>query len=99
MSNGSKPSATASRTPVPKADGFSVSDYWHLLRRHWHLLLLFTSLGMSLAVLYWFYTPRIFASTAQILVMRKESQLATTTGQGTSDGESRVSEDMLSTHV
>lgn len=99
MSAGSMRSPEDSLTPAPRFAEFGVGDVWNLLLRHWHVVLLFTSLGILMSSLYWYYIPRTYESSAQVLLMRKNSQLVSSTGQGPADSETKIGEDLLSTHV
>jgi capsular exopolysaccharide synthesis family protein len=78
---------------------FGFADVWNLLLRHWKLISLSVAIGGALAVAYWYCAPRIYESSSQVLIMRKDSQLATKGVPGSTELESNVSEDLLSTHI
>lgn len=67
--------------------------------RHWLLLAGGLVVGWSLGVAYYLLATPQYESSAQILVMRKDPRLATTGVQGAREDESKVSEDMLATHM
>jgi capsular exopolysaccharide synthesis family protein len=94
-------SAQTTRTAI---SSLSVGDigFIELLQvasRHWLLLAGGLLLGWGAAVAYYFLAPAQYESTAQILVMRKDPRLATGGVQGAREEESKVSEDLLATHM
>lgn len=56
-------------------------------------------LGIVAGVAYYLLTAPTYESSAQVLVMRKDPRLATTRNQPSNDSESKVSEDLLATHM
>lgn len=55
--------------------------------------------GWGLAAAYYVTAERQYESTARVLVMQKDPKLATTGAQSANTTESRISEDILATHI
>jgi capsular exopolysaccharide synthesis family protein len=55
-------------------------------------------IGLAAATLFWAFWPAKYESTARVLVMKKDSKLATR-GEGSEQSEQQVDEDLMSTHM
>ncbi len=69
-----------------------------IMRRRWIWIAVSVVLGLGLAGVYFVTTEPTFESSAQVLVMRKDPRLATA-GQTSGETESKISEDLLATHM
>lgn len=99
MLNGTQP-----KTNLVANSGFSVGDFglidiWQIARRHWLIVASSLVMGIGLAVAYFVTATPKYESTAQVLVMRKDPTLPTTGAQASRDDESKVSQDLLATHM
>jgi capsular exopolysaccharide synthesis family protein len=83
-------------TAVARFDVLSLSQ---LCRRRWRWLAGGVLLGACLGIVHYSMAPVRYESTAQILLMRKDSKLAAKGVEGSNETESRVSEDLLATHM
>jgi succinoglycan biosynthesis transport protein ExoP len=70
-----------------------------ILRRRWIWIAVSLMLGIGLAIAYLKVTAPTFESSAQLLVMRKDPRLAAAGVQASNESESKVSEDLLATHI
>lgn len=78
---------------------FELVDVVGILKRRWVSLLLGLAIGVSLGIAYYGLVSRKYESSAQILVMRKDSRMATRGTDSSDQPEAQVSEDLLSTHM
>ena len=74
------------------------ADLLELLKRQWWVVACAVLLSVGGAVGYWYYTPPTYESKAQLLIMAKDSRLATAGVQGRADSGT-VSENALATHM
>jgi succinoglycan biosynthesis transport protein ExoP len=74
------------------------ADLLQLLKRQWWVVACTVLLSVGGAVGYWYYTPPTFESEAQLLIMAKDSRLATAGVSGRGDSGT-VSENALATHM
>jgi len=81
---------------VARFDGV---DLMHTIRRRWRWLAGGMGVGGILAVAFYLAAPVKYESSAQILLMQKDSKLAAKGVESKSESESRVSEDLLATHM
>ncbi|HEY5315002.1 MAG TPA: polysaccharide biosynthesis tyrosine autokinase [Pirellulales bacterium] len=79
--------------------GMGLPDLLRILNRRRTLLMLCFACGIGLGVLYYTVAKYKYESSAQILVMKKDSNLAARGMEGRNEVESRVSEDLLATHM
>src|SRR5687768_10884504 len=94
MPNSPQPAARSGLFPTE----LSIADFLAIARRRWKWIFFLVLVGIGAATAYFKTTPPTYESQAQVLVMRKDPRLATTTGvQGESDA--KISEDLLATHV
>ena len=79
--------------------GMGLPDLLRLVNRRRNLILY--SLGICLigAMGYYLFSETKYESSVQLLVMKKDSKLAARGAEGASEEDSRVSEDLLSTHM
>jgi len=77
----------------------SYLNVWQVLRRRWILMVLWLTVGWGAAVAYWRFTPPMYESSVQVLVMRKNPSLPTSGVQHSAELESKISEDLLATHM
>ncbi len=86
--------------PLPIEDAmFPTVDLGAFLARRKGILATGLVLGLALACLYFFLAPPVYSSSAQVLVMRKDDNIAGTTGQSRRDFQGRTAEDLLATHM
>ncbi len=74
-------------------------DIPRTLLKRWPIVLLGCIIAGVLAALYWLVAPRVYESTVEILVMRKDPAMTAVTDPIPSDGRSDVAEDVLATHI
>lgn len=79
--------------------GISLSDVMGMVQRRIGILLACFATCVALSLAFYFVAKPKFQSSAQILVMKKDSKLAARGAEGTEDSDSRVSEDLLATHM
>jgi succinoglycan biosynthesis transport protein ExoP len=79
--------------------GIGLQDLMRMVQRR--IVLLASCVGVCVAVslLYYFLAAEKFESSAQILVMKKDSKLAARGAEGNDESDTRVSEDLLATHM
>ena len=80
-------------------DGIRLFDLGGMLARRQGLLVSCFVTCLALSVGYYFLATKKYESTAQILVMKKDSKLAARGAEGNDDSEHAVSEDLLATHM
>lgn len=78
---------------------FELDDVVAVLKRRWRLLVAGMMLGVLSGVAYFTLVSPKYESSAQILVMRKDSRMATRGTDENDQAEAKVSEDLLSTHM
>ncbi len=78
---------------------FGLANLAAIVRRRWGWVALSLILCWGLSAAYLVSTKPNYESVAQVLVMRKDPKLATSGVQGSNETESRVSEDLLATHI
>ena len=93
-SKGSKNSTNGPR----RHTAIDLGQVVQFLRRRWPLIALGLIVGWGLGAAYMYFASVKYESSAQILVMRKDSKLATQ-GDASSQSESAVNEDLLATHM
>jgi capsular exopolysaccharide synthesis family protein len=79
--------------------GVHAIDLPGMLRRRWHLLGIGAGVGIALSLVYYMCAELKYESTAQVLVMKKDAKLPTKGVEGNDETDTRVSEDLLATHM
>ena len=85
--------------PHPKPNEFQLAQLLGILKRRWGICAVALAIGISVAVAIDLYAPRSYESLAQLLVMRKDAKLAAGGIQSTNESESKVTEELLATHM
>lgn len=98
MTRSTMPGGTTESATAP-ADEFPFLNVWQVAGRRWALLLVCASLGWGAAVAYWKFTPPIYESSIQLMVMRKNPDVATAGGRQIDELDSGSSDDLLATHM
>ena len=86
-------------TPAPAQHEFHVRQILKILKRRWGIISIALLIGTVSAVAYYVLTPPKYGSTAQLLVMKKDSRLAAQGVTGNGEGEARVTEELMATHM
>jgi len=80
-------------------DDFRLSDIWEVVQRRWKTLAVSVLAMWALGILYCYLVKQTYESSSQVLVMKKDSSLATTGTPSNSTTKSEVTEDLLATHM
>jgi succinoglycan biosynthesis transport protein ExoP len=83
----------------PASSWVDMDQVLELLRRRWLSLCLGIVVGLAGGALYYTFAAVKYESSAQILVMSKDPQLATRGVNASEQSEERISEDLLATHI
>src|SRR5436190_23160330 len=75
--------------------GFSVQEFWQVIRRRKGRILAITLLGLGAAMVYCMVSGPWYDSTTQLLVIKKRLDTTPITGPD----QTRAQEDYLSTHM
>jgi polysaccharide biosynthesis transport protein len=84
---------------IAQQAGEPTIDLFGVLRRRWWTVLLGTLLGVGAAVAYYFVAPRVYGSTAEMLVMRKDPEMPMRMQQAPDQMEQEVGDKLLATHM
>lgn len=79
--------------------GGHVLDVRGIFARRWPLVAAGCGLGLVLGIVYFVVATPRYESRSEIIVMLKNSSMATRTGDRASDVESQASEELLATHM
>lgn len=95
---GSRSSSAAASAPNNLRD-LQVVDLLAVLRRHWLIMAVCLGLAWCAAAAYFLLVPPTYESRSQLLVMQKDSRLATQGVNGSRDVQAGVTEELLSTQM
>lgn len=77
----------------------STLDIPQIVIKRWPVVALGCLIAGLLAAVYWVVAPRIYESSVEILVMKKDPAITSVSEPTPSDGRSDVVEDVLATHI
>lgn len=84
---------------VKTENALPIATALRIVRDRWPIAAFSLLVGVALAVVFQLFFPPKYESTSQILVMKKDARLAAKGMESGSEGELRVTEDILATHM